>query len=455
MTPITPDRPAVLNSLDGGLSVPQELMGSSDGDVTVGRNWPQSVPFYYGWVNVVMAAIAMTATLPSRTHGLGLITVPLLNDLQISEPTFAWINFVSTMLGAAFCLPIGYLIDRYGVRLVLTVVSLLFGCVVLGMAAVTGPVLLLIALTLIRGFGQSALSIVSTAIVGKWFGGRMGVAMGVYAVLLSIGFIATIVAVEEVATTWVWRTAWNGCGLFLICGLAPLGWLLVRNTPEACGVPADASLKSSPTDSASTLNFTHQQALATPAFWVIALGTSMFNFVWSSITLLNQSVLLEQGFTPADTKYSLALLVPGGLVANVICGVITNRNNVARVLGWGMLLLSICLTIFPEISTSTQLRIYMLAMGVIGGIVTVAHFVAWRALFGASHLGRIQGPAQLLSVLFSASGPLFAASCHAVTGTYRVGFYVMAGTVGILAIAAFMVPIPKEIQCLDHHGTAT
>ena len=26
-------------------------------------------PFYYGWVNVVMGALAMTATLPGRTLG--------------------------------------------------------------------------------------------------------------------------------------------------------------------------------------------------------------------------------------------------------------------------------------------------------------------------------------------------------------------------------------------------
>ena len=26
---------------------------------------------YYGWVNLLMASVAMTATLPGRTHGLG------------------------------------------------------------------------------------------------------------------------------------------------------------------------------------------------------------------------------------------------------------------------------------------------------------------------------------------------------------------------------------------------
>jgi hypothetical protein len=41
------------------------------------------LPVYYGWVNLTVAALAMVGTLPGRTQGLGLITEPLLKDLQI------------------------------------------------------------------------------------------------------------------------------------------------------------------------------------------------------------------------------------------------------------------------------------------------------------------------------------------------------------------------------------
>ena len=68
--------------------------------------WPQSLPFYYGWVNVVVASLAMTATLPGRTHGLGLVTEALLRDLGIDRVLFAQINLVGSLVGAAFCLPI-------------------------------------------------------------------------------------------------------------------------------------------------------------------------------------------------------------------------------------------------------------------------------------------------------------------------------------------------------------
>jgi hypothetical protein len=74
------------------------------------------VPFYYGWINLGLAALAMVGTLPGRTQGLGLVTEPLLRDLSIDRVVFAEINLVATLAGSLFCLGVGRLIDRVGSR---------------------------------------------------------------------------------------------------------------------------------------------------------------------------------------------------------------------------------------------------------------------------------------------------------------------------------------------------
>ena len=43
---------------------------------------------YYGWRVLLVAAAAMVGTLPGRTQGLGLITEPLLRDLQLDRVTY-------------------------------------------------------------------------------------------------------------------------------------------------------------------------------------------------------------------------------------------------------------------------------------------------------------------------------------------------------------------------------
>src|ERR671913_681532 len=99
------------------------------------RQPPLALPFYYGWVHVFVAALAMVGTLPGRTQGLGLITEPLLRDLQIDRVDFARINLWATLIGALFSVGVGRLIDRFGSRIVLTVVAVSLASVVFGMSA--------------------------------------------------------------------------------------------------------------------------------------------------------------------------------------------------------------------------------------------------------------------------------------------------------------------------------
>src|ERR687890_1851973 len=96
---------------------------------------PVTLPFYYGWVNVFVAALAMVGTLPGRTQGLGLITEPLLRDLQIDRVAFARINLWATLIGALFSIGVGRLIDRFGSRIVVTAVTVALALVVFGMSA--------------------------------------------------------------------------------------------------------------------------------------------------------------------------------------------------------------------------------------------------------------------------------------------------------------------------------
>src|ERR1700685_449189 len=144
---------------------------------------------YYGWVVLAIAALAMVGTLPGRTQGLGLVTESLLRDLHMDRVTYATINLWGTLIGAAFCLPCGRLIDRFGSRIVLTSVLLALGATVVAMSRVNATMGLCVAVTLTRGFGQSALSVVSLALVGKWFVRKLSLAMGIYSILIGVGFM--------------------------------------------------------------------------------------------------------------------------------------------------------------------------------------------------------------------------------------------------------------------------
>jgi MFS family permease len=407
--------------------------------------WLARLPVYYGWVNLTVAALAMVGTLPGRTQGLGLITEPLIKDLQIDRVLFAQINLWATLLGSLLCLGIGRLIDRLGSRVALTGVALALGAVTIAMSGVRGVLWLALLITLTRGLGQSALSVVSLTIVGQWFARRLSLAMAVYTVVLSVGFMIAFPAVGAVvvsAGAGGWRAAWAGVGAAILFGLAPAGWLLVRRTPEDCGVSLDGEKKQEErSDEAG--GHTLIEALATPAFWIFALASSIYGLIASGIALFNESILAELGFDAATYHRSLVIIALTSLIGNFFGGWLAARWSLNRLMALAMSLLAVSLLALPSVRTQAHVVAYASVMGLAGGFVIVIFFSFWSRAFGRAHLGKIQGAAQTLTVLASAVGPLLLAECVARTGSYAVIFYLLAAVVVVLGAAAWFAPVPS------------
>lgn len=407
---------------------------------------PLRLPFYYGWVNVAVAALAMVGTLPGRTQGLGLITEPLLRDLQIGRVEYAQINLFATLIGALFALGVGRLIDRFGSRAVLTVVAAALGAVVLWMSGVKGAVAIALLITLTRGLGQSALSVVSITIVGKWFVRRLNTAMAVYTVALSVGFMAAFPSVGAAVTAYGWRAAWAGVGWAVLLGLAPLGWLLVRRSPEAVGIKPDGENKAEDGAGDEAGGHTLWQALATPAFWIFGVSSAVYGLIASGIALFNESILAERGFDANVYYRSLVIVAMTSLAGNFLGGWLASKWSMNRLLALAMALLACSLLALPHVRTEAHVAAYAVVMGLAGGFVIVIFFSFWSLAYGRSHLGRIQGAAQALTVVASAVGPLLLAECVTRTGSYAAMFYLLALLVSALGLGAWLVTLPPGIR---------
>ena len=418
----------------------------ADADIRV---WPATRStgrIYYGWIVLGLASLAMIGTLPARTQGLGLITEPLMRDVGIGRVTYAQINLVATLIGALGCAGVGRLIDRRGSRIVLTVVAFALGVVVVAMSRVTGALALLILVTLTRGLGQSALSVVSLAMVGKWFRRRLTRAMAVYALVMSIGFMVAFPLVGQMVLASGWRTAWAVVGASLIFVLAPLGWLVDRSSPEAIGLEVDGEAMAVRHDQRAAVSAPLGEALRTPAFWVVALASSAYGLVASGIGLFNESILSQRGFAPDVYYTALAVTAITGLAGNFAAGAFADRGSLRRVLMAALVILSAGLVALAHVTTWAQVMAQAVAMGIGGGFVMVVFFSFWGRAYGPAHLGRIQGAAQAMTVIASAVGPLLLALCVDATGSYSAAFYSLAAVVAFLAISAAIVPMPAGAE---------
>jgi MFS family permease len=425
--------------------------------VTEIRQRPVTLPFYYGWVHVFIAALAMVGTLPGRTQGLGLITELLLRDLQIDRVYFARINLWATLIGALFSLGVGRLIDRFGSRVVLTVVAASLAVVVFGMSATTSVAGMAVLITLTRGLGQSALSVVSITMVGQWFVRRLNLAMAVYTIALSIGFMLAFPLIGAIVLANGWRSAWWVIGVGLLLGLAPLAFLLVRRSPEACGIEPDGDPQQSASDPhwnpqnptsddpgfEAPTHYTLTQALQTPSFWVFGISSAVYGLIASGIALFNESILAERRFDASTYHRSLVIVALTSLVGNFLGGWIASKWRMNRLLSLAMVLLAASLVALPHVSTQAHVAIYAAVMGLEGGFVIVIFFSFWSAAYGRQHLGKIQGAAQALTVIASALGPLVLAETLTRTGSYASIFYSLTVVVALLALLAWFVKVPR------------
>lgn len=401
------------------------------------RSWIPRLPFYFGWIQVGVAAMAMVATLPGRTQGLGLVTESLLRDLSVDRGSFARINFWATLVGSLACVGFGRLIDRFGTRTVLSVVSLALGFTVLGMSRVETTTGLALAVTLSRALGQSALSVVSLTIPALWFSARLPKAMAVYTVALSVGFMAAFPGAGYLVEHSGWRTTWGLVGIALIAVMAPVAWTLVRRSPESCGLTGDPvridARGPSPQD---PVDRTLSAALRTPLFWIFALGSTLYGLVASGLGLFNESILQERGFPAADFHLALAVTAMTGLAGNFLGGWLMDRVGPQRLMAASLWLLALGLAWIPHLHSRAGLVGQASLMGIAGGGVAVLFFTIWRRAFGRRELGRIQGAAQMLTVIGSAAGPVLFAGVVEATGSYALAFRGLAVVVALVGVAA-------------------
>lgn len=139
--------------------------------------------------------------------------------------------------------------------------------------------------------------------------------------------------------------------------------------------------------------------------------------IYSGIALFNQSILEQRGFG-ADTYH--------------------------QVMGIGRAVLAASWLILPYVHSFAHVAIHASLMGAAGGVVTVVFLSVWGQVFGRTHLGRIQGCAQMMTVFASAVGPLPLAETLKRTGSYESIFLLLAALTVALGIASWRVRLPAR-----------
>ena len=405
---------------------------------------------FWGW-RIVGAGAAIQALQSGLfMQAFGSYSVLLRDHFGWSATTLS-VAFAMTRAESGILGPLqGWMIDRFGPRLIMQ-----FGLVLMAV----GFMLFATTQNLVHFFGFYFLMSVGASLGGflsvttalvNWFRRYRSRALAVSQTGFALGGSLTPVIVFFMET-YGWRaTAFSSGVIILLVGL-PLT-MLIRHRPSDYGEYADGL------DPATQINdgyeapegltkvdFTAPQAIRTRAFWMISLGHSASLLVVGAL-MLHLSLFLtsdDVGMSLQRASFivgALPLMQMVGQLSGGFFGDLVNKRVIVMfcMLGHsiGLLLLTYHVN---ELMLWAFVPFHGLAWGARGPLMQ-----SLRAdYFGPTNFGTIMGFSSLIVMLGMIIGPLLAGFLADQTGTYTVGFTVLAVLAGMGSVFFLLATPPR------------
>jgi MFS family permease len=379
-------------------------------------------PIFYGWW--VVAAFSVTTFMSTGIrHAVGPFLKPMVDDLGIDRASFSAVVALSLFLYGVFMPLAGLALDRFSVRFVtsvgtvLLVVSLVLTAMVRNFwefAAVYG---VLVPLGL-AGTGP----VIASGVVARWFSKRRGTALSVLGSASMTGMSLLVPVVTWLILSTGWRMTYVLFGAGMLVVAMPLCLWVLRDSPESMGLTADGA---APRDGAATSveRVAASEALQTLAFWQLAGSFFTCGFSMSLLSAHGVPMLTDHGYSPMFASWALGVLGGSSIGFTVMLGALSDRLGRRPVLAGiyaGRVL------IFAGFFLIRDNPAAILAVAVLGGITMAGTGSMTSALtadiYGRFSVSSVFGLIFLVHQTGSAAGTWLAGVLFETTGGYGAAY---------------------------------
>src|SRR5258706_15983606 len=315
----------------------------------------------------------------------GVLVVPLDATFHWGRASLSGAYSLGLIVAGLLGVPIGYLVDRRGARLLMSIGSALAALSLFGLARVdtlwqfyllwSGGLGLAMALTLYP---------VTFTVVANWFVRKRGTAL---AVLTLVGGLSSPICIPLAGILVAhvgWRSTLVVLGLAQLLIALPLHAFLLRRHPEDLGFSPDGEPALPVQAHAPLPGATLTEALGSPVFWMLTASLALV-MLGSTVVFVHQVAFMISRGTDAVLAATLSGMLglaslPGRYVFNVLSSRISAQkllalSVVAQVVGIVVLVLA-----------SSSLAWLILYVGTYG--CAYGAFSPLRASVMADHFGR-------------------------------------------------------------------
>ena len=364
--------------------------------------------FFYGWIIVGIANIGIFSSGPGQSHTFSVFVEPISQDLELSSASIASAYGLATLI-AAFLLPyMGKIIDRYGARVSLIIISIILGISCIFFGAASNFLMLTVGFGFLRFFGQGSLMLGCANLVSQWFDSKRGFAMS----LMALGFGMSMAIHPPVSQFLIdqygWKYAWIILGISTWIIMVPSLFILAWNNPENIGLKPDgvkkSNLKNDEIEAIEGLNLT--EASKENSFYILAAMWFGMAMLVTTLHFYQVTILTNQGIT---TEFSASLFTVSAFAMVVfmpLVGKFFDNFPTKYVLATGLLINSISLISITYSNSEAYSLFYAVSFGINNAFSMTMFGYIWPRYFGRKHLGSIQGTGQMIGVIGASLGPL-------------------------------------------------
>jgi MFS transporter, NNP family, nitrate/nitrite transporter len=378
---------------------------------------------------LALATVAFTACFYGWSL-LGPLGPDLQDALRLSDFQTSAMVAVPVLLGSLMRIPLGWLTDRRGGRLVFTALMVFTPLPLVALALFHGALAPILVFGLLLGFAGASFAVGVPFVNGWYTAERQGFALGVYGMGMGGTVLAGLTAPKIVDAWGLAAPFWVAAALLaVVCAIFVA---LARNARPARAAGAAPGMFS-----ALAVFRGSGRAWALTLFYFLAFGgfVAMFLYLPKLLTGVHHLTKSDAGARAAGFALLAVLARPTG-------GWLSDRIGAARVLvvcfvGVGAL----ALVLAAAYTSMVPLTIACLALAIALGLGTGAVFKLVPQWF-PDRVGAVTGVVGAAGGLGGFFPPLVMGVVKSATGSYAVGFVLMALVAGacLVVLGALRVP---------------
>jgi len=334
-----------------------------------------------------------------QTYFIALFSSDIRSAFSLSHGEFGVIYMAGTLVSAATLVWLGRVVDLYSVSKVSFWVcsSLALACATMSVASSVW--LLFLVIFALRLFGQGMMSHIAMVAMGRWYSAERGRAVSLTSMGFQIGSGVFPFVIVSLIGFIGWRASWLFASALLVLVALPAIYFLMQKERIPLGQVDESEHKG------AVRQWTHQQVMLDPWFWVLLTGVLAPAFIGTSVFFHQIHIAEIKGWTRELMASSLAIAAFATVIFSLISGWLIDRFSARQLLPFFLLPLGIGNLLLGWLDSTATIIVYMLLHGISNGISTSLFGALWPETYGTRHLGAVRSLIMAGMVIASAIGP--------------------------------------------------